>query len=110
MALNLSRGKYQEKYSSDRISSLLGNGLLVFINKKTNFNNILSNKEVVYYTNLNDLVKKIKYYAKNDNERIKIAKLGHKKYHEHMNNIVITKYIMSCIGIENFKKPFWHSS
>ena len=110
MALNLSRGKYHEKYSSDRISSLLGNGLLVFINKKTNFNNILSNKEVVYYTNLNDLVKKIKYYAKNDNERIKIAKLGHKKYHEHMNNIVITKYIMSCIGIENFKKPFWHSS
>ena len=110
MALNLSRGNYQEKYSSDRISSLLGNGLLVFINKKTNFHSILTNKEVVYYKNFKDLVKKIKYYAKNDNERIKIAKLGHKKYHEHMSNIVITKYIMSCLGIANNKKPFWHSN
>ena len=106
MALNLSRGNYQEKYSSDRISSLLGNGLLVFINKKTNFNNILSNKEVVYYTNFNDLIKKIRYYAKNDNERIKIAKLGHKKYHEHMSNIVVTKYIMSCLVLKIIRNHF----
>ena len=110
MALNISRGVYQQKYSSDRISSLVGNGLLVFINKKTNFQNILSNKEVVYYSNDKDLIKKIKYYSKNDNERKKIAKLGHYKYHKHMSNTVVTKYIMSCIGLENTKKPFWHST
>ena len=110
MALNLSRGNYQEKYSSDRISSLLGNGLLVFINKKTNFHNILSNKEVVYYKNYNDLIKKIKYFSENEKERIKISKTGHNKYHKHMSNIIVTKYIMSCIGIDNNKKPFWHSN
>ena len=71
MALNISRGSYQEKYSSDRISSLIGNGLLVFINKKTNFHNILSNKEVVYYSNDKDLIKKIKYYSQHDNARRK---------------------------------------
>ena len=109
MALNISRGVYQKKYSSDRISSLIGNGLLVFINKKTNFQKILSNKEVVYYSNTSDLVKKIKFYTKNDNERKKIAKLGHIKYHKFMNNIVISKYIMSCVGLDNYKKPFWHN-
>ena len=109
MALNISRGSYQQKYSSDRISSLIGNGLLVFINKKTNFHNILSNKEVVYYSNDKDLIKKIKYYSQHDNARKKIAKLGYLKYHKYMSNIIITRYIMSCIGLENNKKPFWHS-
>ena len=109
MALNISRGSYQQKYSSDRISSLIGNGLLVFINKKTNFHNILSNKEVVYYSNDEDLIKKIKYYSQHDNVRKKIAKLGYMKYHKYMSNIIITKYIMSCVGLENSKKPFWHS-
>ena len=109
MGLNISRGSYQQKYSSDRISSLIGNGLLVFINKKTNFQNILSKKDVVYYSGLNDLIKKIKYYSENDKERRRIAKSGHHKYHKFMSNIVVTKYIMSCVGLEKDKKPFWHS-
>ena len=108
MGLNISRGIYQQKYSSDRISSLIGNGLLVFINEKTNFHKILSKKEVVYYSNDKDLIKKIKYYAKNNKERMKIAKSGHHKYHKYMSNTVVTKYIMSCINLENIKKPFWH--
>ena len=37
MALNISRGKYQNNYSSDRISSLIVNCLFTFINKNTNF-------------------------------------------------------------------------
>ena len=109
IGLNISRGSYQEKYSSDRISSLIGNGLLVFINKKTNFQSILSKKDVVYYSGPKDLIKKIKYYSDNDKERQKIAKSGHNKYHKFMSNIAVTKYIMSCIGLEANKKPFWHS-
>ena len=110
MGLNISRGTYQQKYSSDRISSLMGNGLLVFIHKKTNFHNIFSSKEVVYYSGHHDLIKKIKYYSENDRIRRKIAQSGHNKYHKFMSNIVVTKYIMSCIGFENNKKPFWHSA
>ena len=108
MGLNISRGSYQNKYSSDRISSLIGNGLLVFINKKTNFQSILTQKEVVYYSGFKDLIKKIKYYSENERERQKIAKSGHDKYHKFMSNIVVTKYIMSCIGLESCVKPFWH--
>ena len=107
MALNISRGSYQDKYSSDRISSLIGNGLLVFINNKTKFKSLLSNKNVVYYKNKKELIHKIKYYLKNDNQRKIIAKSGYFKYHKFMSNIVITKYIMTCLGLENFDKPFW---
>ena len=109
MALNISRGKYQNMYSSDRISSLIGNGLLVFIKENTNFKKIFSNKEVIYYKDKNDLVKKIRYYIENNKERIKIAKAGYNKYHRYMNNMVISNYIMTSIGLENYKKPFWHN-
>ena len=109
MALNISRGKYQNNYSSDRISSLIGNGLLTFINKKTNFNNIFNKNEVVYYKDILDLIKKIKYYTKKDKLRKKIARAGYVKYHKFMNNIIITKYMMSCIGLEKIKKPFWYN-
>jgi glycosyltransferase involved in cell wall biosynthesis len=109
MGLNISRGKYQNKYSSDRISSLIGNGLLVFINQNTNFQKILSNKDVVYYKNKNDLIKKLKYYNINPIKRAQIAKSGYEKYHKHMSNIVISNYILSCVELSNSKKPFWHS-
>lgn len=109
MALNISRGKYQKKYSSDRISSLIGNGLLVFIHHKTSFHKILNSREVVYYKNKKDLLKKIEFYKNNDKARIKIAKAGHAKYHNHMNNLVITNYILKCVGLNNSKNPFWHN-
>ena len=109
MALNISRGKYQNKYSSDRISSLIGNGLLVFINNKTKFHKILTSKDVVYFKNKKDLLNKIKFFYNNDKKRIKIARSGYTKYHKYMNNRVVCNYIMTCAELANFKKPFWHN-
>ena len=43
MGLNLSRGKPTRYYTSNRISSLIGNGLLTFIDKKTYLNDELNN-------------------------------------------------------------------
>ena len=108
MAINISRGKYQDKYSSDRISSLMGNGLLVFINQKTKFNKLFNSRDVVYYKNLNDLIKKIKYYSRNDEKRIKIARSGYIKYHKYMSNKVVAKYMMTCLGLEKINKPYWN--
>ena len=107
MGLNISRGAYQNLYSSDRISSLIGNGLLVFINYKTNFHKIFSTKEVVYYKNKKDLISKIKFYSKNDNLRSKIAKAGYLKYHKYMNSKLISKYMLSSVGLDNSDKIFW---
>ena len=94
MALNLSRGEPTKHYSSNRIASLMGNGLLVFIDKKVKMTNFFNSNEIVSYNNVDDLAEKIKFYKKNDKLRIKIAKKGKEKYFKLFNEIKITNYII----------------
>jgi len=111
MALNLSRGSYQKFYSSDRISSLFGNGLLVFLDKKTNFDKFFTNnKEAIFFSNLNDLVKKLKYYNSKISECRKIAKNGYLKFHKIFSSEEICNYILKKTGLKKInKKYFWES-
>ena len=94
MGLNLSRGVPTKYYSSNRIASILGNGLLTFIDKKTQLDDFFSNKEVIFYNNIDDLASKIKYYSKNDTLRKKIAKSGQNKYFKLFNESKIAKHIV----------------
>ena len=64
MGLNLSRGLPTKYYSSNRIASLIGNGLLTFIDKKTLLSDFFNNKEIVTYENISDLSEKIIFYKK----------------------------------------------
>ncbi len=94
MALNLSRGKPTKHYSSNRIASLMGNGLMVLIDEKVKMNNFFNSNEIVSYYDINDLADKIKFYKKNDRSRIKIAKKGKEKYFKLFNEVKISKYII----------------
>ena len=94
MGLNLSRGLPTKHYSSNRIASLMGNGLLTFIDKKTYLNDFFNKGEIVFYSSLDDLANKILYYKKNDKIRKKIAYNGKKKYFKLFNETKISKYII----------------
>ena len=94
MALNLSRGEPTKHYSSNRIASLMGNGLLVFIDKKVGMDKFFSKNEIVSYDSVNDLANKISYYKKNDKLRKNIAKNGKEKYFRLFNETKIAKYII----------------
>ena len=94
MALNLSRGKPTKYYSSNRIASLMGNGLMVFIDQKVKMTNFFTSKEIVTYNDIDDLADKIKFYKKKDKSRIKIAKKGKSKYFKLFNETKISKYII----------------
>ena len=94
MGLNLSRGLPTKYYSSNRIASLMGNGLLTFIDKKTQMNDFFNNNEIIFYSGINDLSDKINFYKKNEKTRIKIAKKGKEKYFELFNELKTTKYII----------------
>ena len=108
MALNLSQGEPLKFYSSDRISQLIGNGILTFIDIKTNLNKIFKNDEAVFYKNINDLSKKILKYKNLDKLRIKIAKKGMIKYHKHMNSAKIASYmIKKTLSIKDKEKFYW---
>ena len=95
MGLNLSRGLPTKYYSSNRIASLMGNGLLTFIDKKTQMDKFFNKNEIIFYDNISDLSDKIKFYKKNDISRIKIAKNGQKKYFKLFNEQKTTKYIIN---------------
>ncbi len=103
MGLNLSRGKPTKYYSSNRIASIMGNGLLTFIDKKVQMDHFFNTKEIVFYNNISDLADKINFYAKNDKLRKKIAKNGQKKYFKLFNEKRITEYFVNISIGKNFK-------
>ena len=103
MALNLSRGKPTKHYSSNRIASLMGNGLLVFIDQRVKMSNFFNSSEIVTYNDIDDLADQIKFYKKNDKSRIKIAKKGKIKYFKLFNETRISKYIIDkSLGKKTF--------
>ena len=108
MGLNLSRGKPIKYYSSDRIVQLIGNGLLTFIDKKTKLNEIISPKGVIYYDNIKDLIKKIKYYNERPNEIKKIASIGKKEYFRKFNSSNVCRFILEkSLNLKSNNKYFW---
>ena len=94
MGLNLSRGKPTKYYSSNRIASLMGNGLLTFIDKKTEMSDFFTNKEFISYNDIDDLSDKINFYKNNDKSRKKIAENGKNKYFKLFDELKTTKYII----------------
>ncbi len=94
MGLNLSRGKPTKYYSSNRIASIVGNGLLTFIDNKVKLNDFFTKNEIIFYDSISDLADKIKFYAKKDTIRKKIARNGRYKYFKLFNETRISKYIV----------------
>ena len=111
MGLNLSQGKSIKYYSSDRITQLIGNGLLTFIDIKTKLNKFFNSNEVIFYSSINDLSEKIKKYSNNDNLRKKIAKNGQRKYLRFFNSKIVADFIINkTLNINASKKYFWFKS
>ncbi len=106
MAVNLNRGKLKKYSSSNRIGSLIGNGLLTFIDYKKKFNHFFKENELVFYKDIYDLSDKIKFYKDNVDIAKKIAKNGQKKYFELFNEKEVAKYIINkSFGLK--KEPVW---
>ena len=75
MGLNLSRGEAIKYYSSDRITQIVGNGLVCLIDEKTQYRNFFSDNEMVFYKNVNDLSEKILKISNDDKLRKKSPKM-----------------------------------
>lgn len=105
MALNLSRGKPTKYYSSNRIASVMGNGLLTFIDKKVKMDDFFNKKEIVTYNDINDLSDKIKFFSKNNKLIKNIGRNGKKKYFKLFNESKVSKYLVD-ISLGNNAKLF----
>ncbi len=95
MGLNLSRGRPIKYYSSDRIAQLVGNGLLTFIDEKTFLNDFFSEKEIIFYRNIDDLSAKLNKYKKDKKIGRKIAERAKKKYLRYFNSELVADFIIT---------------
>ena len=108
MALNLSQGNTIKYYSSDRITQLIANGILTFVDIKTKLDDFFTNKEVIFYHTLNDLSDKIEFYSKNDKIRNKVAKAGRDKYHKNFDSKIVAQYMINkTMGYKTKQKFIW---
>jgi len=106
MGLNLSRGEAIKYYSSDRITQIVGNGLVCLIDEKTQYRDFFSDNEMVFYKNINDLSEKILKISKDDKMRRRIAKKGKEKYMKYFNSDLVSEYIINNTMNINSKKTF----
>jgi glycosyltransferase involved in cell wall biosynthesis len=107
-ALNLSRGQPIKYYSSNRIASLVANGIPTLIDKKVKYNDFFSNKEMIFYEDTYDLIDKVNFYKKNERQRIQIGINGKNKYFKIFNNKIVADYIFSkTLGNKPSYKYIW---
>ena len=108
MGLNLSRGEAIKYYSSDRITQIVGNGLVCLIDEKTQYKNFFNDNEMVFYKNVNDLSEKIMKICRDDKLRKKIAKNGKKKYMKFFNSNIVSNYIIhKTLELPDKNKYLW---
>ena len=108
MGLNLSRGDAIKYYSSDRITQIVGNGLVCLIDEKTNYSDFFGKNEMVFYKSVDDLSEKIIKISSDEKLRKKIARNGKKKYMKYFNSDLVSEYIIDkSLGIKSKKRYLW---
>ena len=108
MGLNLSRGEAIKYYSSDRITQIVGNGLVCLIDEKTQYRDFFKDDEMVFYKNLSDLSEKISKICADDKLRRNIAKKGKNKYMKYFNSTKVAEYIINkTLDIKTKENYLW---
>ena len=108
MGLNLSRGEAIKYYSSDRITQIIGNGLVCLIDEKTQYRDFFNNNEMVFYNNTNDLSEKILKISNDEKLRKSIARKGKEKYMKYFNSDLVAEFIIEkTLGLSKKKNYFW---
>ena len=110
MGLNLSRGNAIKYYSSDRITQIVGNGLVCLIDEKTQYKDFFTDKEMVFYKNVNDLSEKIVKISRDEKLRKAIARNGKNKYMKYFNSDLVAEFIINkTLDLKSKKKYLWHN-
>ena len=103
-ALNLSRGGPSKYCSSNRIASIMGNGILPIIDEKVCYQDFFDNDEILTYKNGKDLINKLILIKDNKKEIIKRSIKAKKSYFAYFENTIIADSII--YKIFNTKKNF----
>ena len=107
-ALNLSRGGPSKYSSSNRIASIMGNGLLPFIHEDVMYQDFFDNDEIETYKDSTDLIKKLELIKSNTKMLVLRSKNAKKRYFDiFSNNIVADFMIHKIFKNKNKYKYIW---
>ena len=84
-------------HTSNRIASLVANGIMTFIDKKTKYQDFFDNDEMGFYSDTDDLLNQLEKLNGNINKINKISKNGKKKYFSIFDNSIVADHIISKI-------------
>ena len=95
-------------YSSNRIASLVANGIMTFIDNKVGYSDFFDDNEMGFYKDADDLLNQMDKLYGNINKINKISKNGKKRYFSIFNNLIVSDYIISKTFNKNSKyKYIW---
>ena len=107
-ALNLSRGGPNKYASSNRIASIMGNGILPFIHEDVMYQDFFDNDEIITYKDSIDLIEKLILIKDDTKNLIKRSKNAKKSYFKIFENTIIADFIINKIfGIKKKYKHVW---
>ncbi len=106
-ALNLSRGGPSKYCSSNRIATLMGNGILPFIHKDVGYQDFFDNDEIETYSTSDDLIEKL-IKIKDNKSLIKRSRNAKKRYFQIFEcNIVSDSIINKIFDTKKKFKYYW---
>ena len=107
-ALNLSRGIPSKYASSNRIASLIANGIMTFIDKKTKYQDFFNYDEMGFYSSVDDLINQLENLNGNINKINRISRNGKRKYFSIFDNSIVADFILhKTFGKKNRYKYIW---
>ena len=101
-ALNLSRGGPSKYSSSNRIATIMGNGIVPFIHEKVQYQDFFDNDEIITYKNSNDLISILSSVKKNEKKLAIRSKNSKRRYFSIFLNTIVADFLIHKIF--QFKK------
>ena len=106
MGLSINRFENWKWYASDRITHLMGNGVLTFQYDGNEMQDFFSEKETVYFHTPKELAEKIAFFNSHDDARRAVAAAGRAKYHALFNAQRTLRYMVEATLGEEFSEDY----
>ena len=106
MGLSLNRFENWKWYASDRLTHLMGNGILTFQHGGNAMQDFFSERETVYFRTAEELAEKIAFYQAHDDARRAVAAAGRAKYHALFDARRVVRCLVEAVRGEPFSQPY----
>ncbi len=106
MGLSINRFEGWKWYASDRLTHIMGNGLLSFQYGGNSMQDFFSDAETVYFSTPAELAEKIAHFNSHDAERRAIAAAGRAKYHRLFDARRVVRYLVETASGESHSEPY----